>query len=103
MFPYESLGGTRFRHVLGTVMMRVILEDTTQEEALAIVELVKTRAQIVINNDTALMPLSDEFDYHLFQLSATEDYGYSGGGEDIGTGVYWLDWLATLCFRRTRI
>ena len=102
-FPTESLGGTRFRHILGTVMMRCVLENTTQEEALAIVELAKTRVANVINNDTSLMPLSDEFDYHIFQLSATEDYGYSGGGEDIGTGVYWLDWLATLNFRRTRM
>jgi len=101
-FPSETLGGSRFRYVFGTVQMRMILKRVTPAEAIPISALVKTRAAMVINNDEDLVGFEDVYGYFCHDTQCSDDYGYASGGEDTAVQIKWIDWISLMTYARHR-
>jgi len=94
LLPLESTGGSRFRHIFGTVQVRSVLDGYQPSEAIAILALVKVRVAHCINLETTWLGISDAYGYSVYDFECTDDYGYSSGGSGTAADVHWIDWIA---------
>ena len=102
IFPPETLGGSKWMQIYGTVQCRFLL-DMTVASAVDIVWTVKTRVAYVINNEADLVGFgADEWGYNLRNLETAVDYGYSGGGGTKAVDAHWCDWVAHISYSRSR-
>jgi len=100
ILPAESIGGSRFESWLGTVQVRM-LKQVSPANALEIVDAVTIRVAKVINNEP-LIPITDEYGYHIFYLGTSARYGYASGGGTTAVDAYWCDWIAKVEYQRSR-
>jgi hypothetical protein len=100
ILPAETIGGSRFENWVGTVQVRM-LKNITPADAVEIVDAVTTRVARVINNEP-LIPLTDEYGYHIFYLGTAARYGYASGGGTTAVDTYWCDWIAKVEYQRSR-
>lgn len=101
-YPMESIGGVRFRHIFGTVQIRSVLDGVDPADAIAILALVKTRIAHTINSDPELIGITDAFQYSIFEVETTDDYGYASGGSGIAVDAHWVDWIAHCVYPNRR-
>ena len=102
-FPPESIGGSIFSRIAGSIQIRAILDGTTPAEALDIIDTVQTRIEYAINNDPdhELTPFQDELGFQVMNLITAGRKGYASGGEDTAVDAHWVDWIALVSQRRS--
>ena len=100
--PVESIGGSKFRRVAGTVQIRCLVE-TNQAEIVTIVETVIARTISTLTNDPTLRGFADAFGYNLFALQAEDAFGYASGGDEVASDRFWVNWFAFVSFRRSEL
>lgn len=100
--PVESLGGSRYDRLYGTVEVRTLLEGTTPAAAVEIIDDVQTRIHYFLNNDPDLCFFGDEYGYRVFSMETAQEYGYSSGGDNVSVDSHWCDWIARVSYKRSR-
>lgn len=102
-FPPESIGGSVFRRVAGSIQVRAILDGKTPEEAIDIIDMVQTRIEYALDNDSGheLWPFTDDLGYTVSNLISSGRTGYASGGEDTAVDAHWVDWIALVSYQRT--
>jgi len=100
VLPMETIGGSHFDTIEGTVQIR-LLKDVTPESGVTILETIKARIRKVIRETANLRNFYDEFDVHLWALDPSEAWGYASGGDDVSVLAHWCDWVARTSVRRT--
>lgn len=98
--PIESIGGSRWETILGTVQVRA-LKDIPPSAMIEVMDTVKVRIAQVINQDPDLRNISDEYGYRLFAFEIAEDYGYASGGDSTAVDSHWCDFTGQVTSRRT--
>lgn len=98
--PTETIGGARWEKIVGTVQVRG-LQDRSPADAIEVIDMVKIRIAQVINNDTDLRNITDDYGYRIFALETARRYGYASGGDSTAVDSHWCDWTAFMTFRRT--
>jgi hypothetical protein len=101
-WPSESVGGSSWTLVYGGIEVRWVLEGTSPQDAIAIVETVKRRTRYVLEQNTTLHPLQDDYGDVLFGLKFYGAYGYPGGGDNVSVDAHWIDFTATVATSRPR-
>jgi len=101
-WPSESHGGSQWMFVYGGIEIRWVLEGTPPADAIEIVETIKRRIKHVIDTDTTLHPLQDDYGDVLFGLKYYGAYGYPGGGDNVSVDAHWVDFTATVASRQPR-
>jgi len=99
-FPAESVGGSKWRRIFGTVEIKSVQKNTTPAEAVGILALVKTRVAYCINNDEGLTHISDDYGYQIVNVEMSEVYGYASGGGNTSVDRHWCDWIAVASYQR---
>ena len=101
-FPSESIGGSLFSRIGGSVQIRAIMEGKSPSDAIDILDTVQTRIQYALNNDPSheLTPLTDELGFTVSNLVAIKRFGYASGGEDVAVDAHWVEWIALVSQKR---
>ena len=99
--PAESLGGSQWDRIYGTVQVRC-LQKYAPEDALEIVDMVKTRIAVVLNSGSAIVPFIDPYGYCVFSLRCSSRFGYASGGGNTATDAHWCDFVAMVSSERVR-
>ncbi len=97
--PVESVGGSRWETILGTVQIRA-LKEIPPSAMIEVVETVKARIAQVINQDSELRNITDEYGQRLFALETAEYYGYASGGDNTAVDSHWCDFTGQVSSRR---
>lgn len=100
--PVESLGGSKFRRIAGTVQVRALVE-TDQGEIVTIVETVIARIINTLTSDSTLRGFEDAFGHSLFALQVEDAFGYASGGDEVASDRFWVDWFAMVSFKRSEM
>jgi len=99
--PAETIGGMRLRWYRGAIQIRYHLK-MDREEALAIIQVVAERIRYVLETDTSLIGLKDDFGNRIHALEVTDDYSYTNEAGDPSTERVFVDWRALVSSRRAR-
>jgi len=99
--PPETIGGSRFRWIRGSVQIRYHLR-MDREEALPIIQVVVERVKQALDNDASLIGIADDFGNRVHALEVTDDYSYTNEAGDPATERVFVDWRALVSSRRTR-
>jgi len=99
IFPPESIGGSKWRSIYGTVQVQSLLR-IPPAEAVAVLAMVKTRIAIVVNNEETLRSFADDYGYRVIDVEMADNYGYASGGGDTSVDRHWCDWIARVSYSR---
>lgn len=98
--PGESFGGSKWRRFMGTVQIRSVLKNTSPEQAVGILALVKTRIAYWITNTRDLTSIRDAYGFQIWWVEMAEEYGYASGGGSTASDIHWCDFIAVASYRR---
>lgn len=99
--PSESIGGTQWDSILGTVQVRSLMRYTPSD-AVEVIDMVKTRIAVVINDHAGIIPFVDPYGFQVWNLRTSNRYGYASGGDDTSVDTHWCDWIARVSRTRER-
>jgi len=99
--PSESIGGTQWDLVLGTVEIRS-LGKRTPSAAVEVIDMVKARIAVVINDHQGIVPFVDPLGFQVWHLRTSNRYGYASGGDNTSVDRHWCDWIARISRERKR-
>lgn len=97
--PAETIGGSKFEVLYGTVQLRM-LKSVNQATSLEIVDVVMNRVTQVIENEP-ILPIVDQFGNRVFYVGVLAELGYYSGSDDTGAAAYWCDFTARVSRPRT--
>ena len=101
MLPPESVGGSQWDRVYGTVQVRALIEKSPQS-AVVILDTVLTRIKITIDDALDIVPFVDAYGVQVFNLRTASRYGYASGGDTTAVDSHWCDFIARCSRRRSR-
>jgi len=99
--PPESIGGSIWDRLYGTVQVRG-LQKYTPQNAMEIIDMVKTRIAVILNRGNDIIPFTDPYGYCVFNLRSSSRFGYASGGGTTATDAHWCDFVAQVSNRKER-
>lgn len=99
--PPESVGGSQWDRIYGSVQVRFV-QDQSPQDAVEVIQEILTRIALIINSKEGLVPFQDKYGYQVFALRTSSKYGYASGGDQTAVDSHWCDFIARVSHRRFR-
>jgi hypothetical protein len=102
VMPPETIGGSFFRWIRGTILVNYHFEGKTRQEGLDLVEVVISRIRYALNRESSLVGISDDFGSMIHAFEVADIFTYTNEAGNPAVGRTFIDWRALESSTRSR-
>lgn len=100
--PPETVGGSFFRWLRGTVLINYHFASKSRQEGLDLIEVVACRIRYALNRESTLVGMTDDFGSRVHAFEVADIFTYTNETGNPATGRTFVDWRALESSTRSR-